>query len=183
MYRYYLGQKLMEMHDFSDIMERSKETDLFFYDVQLAVDKVLAGSLTALDTVEKGTAELLETIQSDDERMTARFHVKTEIASGPMLGVGEEIILTFEKRGGGWIVTGYDLMNADDIYVNRLKPLAEQYKKKGLPWQEADEKAYRALLAEIGQKKEGVHCTKLHSPQRLYHSRSCRLDLRPPSCI
>ena len=150
MYRYYLGQKLKEVQDFSDIMERSEATDLFFYDAQLAVDKVFAGSLTALDTVEKGTANPLETMQSDDERMTVRFHVKTEIASGPMRGVGEEIILTFEKRGGSWIVTGYDRMNGDGVYVNRLKPLAEQYKKTGLSWQEADEKAYKELLAEIG---------------------------------
>ena len=150
MYRYYLGQKLKEMQDFSDIMERSEATDLFFYDAQLAVDKVLAGSITALDTVEKGTAEILETMQNDAKRMTARFHVKTEITSGPMRGVGEEIILALEKRGAGWIVTGYDRMNGDGVYVNRLKPLAEQYKEKGLPWQDADEKAYLDLLAEIG---------------------------------
>lgn len=65
-----------------------------------------------------------------------------------MRGVGEEIILTLEKRGAGWIVTGYDRTSGDGVYVNRLKPLAEQYRKKGLPWQEADEMAYQELLAE-----------------------------------
>lgn len=149
MYRYYLGQKLKEMQDFSDIMERNEATDLFFHDAQLAVDKTLTGNLTSLDTVEKGTAELLETIQGGDERMTARFHVKTEIASGPMRGVGEEIILTLERRGAYWVVTGYDRTNGDGVYVNRLKPLAEQYKKTGLSWQDADEKAYKELLMEI----------------------------------
>ena len=148
MYRYYMGQKLKETQSFSDIMERNEATDLFFYDARLAVDKILNGALSALDTVEKGTADLLEIIQSGDERMTARFHVNTEITSGPMRGVGEEIILTLEKRGAGWIVTGYDRVNGDGVYVNRLKPLAKQYREKGLPWQEADEMAYRELLAE-----------------------------------
>lgn len=148
MYRYYLGRKLKEVQDFSDIMERNDATDMFFYDAQLAVDKTIAGSLTALDMVEKGAADLLETIQSDDKRTTARFYVKTNIASGPMRGAGEEIILTIEKRGAGWIVTGYDRTSGDGVYMNRLKPLAEQYRKKGLPWQEADERAYRELLAE-----------------------------------
>lgn len=149
MYRYYMGQKLKEVQDFSDIMERNEATDLFFYDARLAVDKILNGALSALDTVEKGTADLLEIIQSGDERMTARFHVNTEITSGPMRGVGEEIILALEKRGAGWIVTGYDRVNGDGVYVNRLKPLAKQYREKGLPWQEADEMAYRELLAEV----------------------------------
>lgn len=149
MYRYYMGQKLKEVQDFSDIMERNEATDLFFYDARLAVDKILNGALSALDTVEKGTADLLEIIQSGDERMTARFHVNTEITSGPMRGVGEEIILTLEKRGAGWIVTGYDRVNGDGVYVNRLKPLAKQYREKGLPWQEADEIAYQELLAEV----------------------------------
>ena len=148
MYRYYLCRKLKEVQDFSDIMERNEATDLFFYDAQLAVDKTIAGSLTALDTVEEGAADLLETIQCDDERMTARFYVKTNITSGPMRGVGEEIILTLEKRGAGWIVTGYDRTSGDGVYVNRLKPLAEQYRKEGLPWQEADERAYQELLAK-----------------------------------
>lgn len=149
MYRYYMGQKLKEVQDFSDIMERNEATDLFFYDARLAVDKILNGALSALDTVEKGTADLLEIIQSGDERMTARFHVNTEITFGPMRGVGEEIILTLEKRGAGWIVTGYDRVNGDGVYVNQLKSLAKQYREKGLPWQEADEMAYQELLAEV----------------------------------
>ena len=93
---------------------------------------------------------MLEIIQSGDDRMTARFHVNTEITSGPMCGVGEEIILTLEKRGAGWIVTGYDRVNGDGVYVNSLKPLAEHYKETGLSWQNANEKAYLDLLAEIG---------------------------------
>lgn len=150
MYRYYMGQKLKEVQDFSDIMERNEATDLFFYDARLAVDKILNGVLSALDTVEKGTADLLETIQSGDGRMTARFNVNTKITSGPMRGVGEEIILTLEKRGAGWIVTGYDRVNGDGVYVNSLKPLAEHYKETGLSWQNANEKAYLDLLAEAG---------------------------------
>lgn len=148
MYRYYLGRKLKEVQDFSDIIERNEATDLFFYDAQLAVDKVLAGSLTALDTVEKGTADILETMQSDEKGMTARFYVNTEITSGPMRGVGEEIVLTLEKRGAYWIVMGYDRTTGDGVYANRLKPLSQHYRETGLSWQEADEKAYKELLME-----------------------------------
>ncbi len=162
MYRYYLGRKLKEVQDFSDIMERNEATALFFYDAQLAVDKTLAGGLATLDTVEKGTAELLETIQCDDERMTVRFYVKTEIASGPMRGVGEDVVLTLEKRGAGWIVTGYDRTAGDGIYVNRLKPLAQQYKEKGLTWQEAGEKAYKELLAETGSSAVPASAESMH---------------------
>lgn len=148
MYRYYLGRKLKEPQDFSDIVERNEATDLFFYDAQLAVDLTLAGGFSVLDTVEKGAAEILETMKSNDESMTARFHVKTEIAAGPMRGVGEEIVLTLEKRGESWIVTGYDRIGGDGIYVNRLKPLAQQYMEQGLSWQEANKNAYNELLAE-----------------------------------
>ncbi len=149
MYRYYLSRKLCEMQDFSNIMERNEATDLFFYDIQLSVDKTLSGSLSAIDTVKKGSSEILKIILDEDNHFIGRFYVKTEITSGSSRGVGEEIILSFEKQNNNWIVVGYNRTVGDGIYITRLKPLAEQYKKQGLSWAEANKKAYEELADTV----------------------------------
>ena len=149
MYRYYLSRKLCEMQDFSDIMERNEATDLFFYDVQLSVDKTISGSLSAIDTVKRGTSKILEITLDKDNHFTGRFYVKTEITSGGSRGVGEEIILSFEKQSDNWMVVGYDRTVGDGIYTTRLKPLAEQYKQQGLPWADANKKAYEELADTV----------------------------------
>lgn len=151
MFRYHLGRKSGEVQDFSDIMERTQNTDLFFYDAQLQAEKVKTGYLNAVDIVEKGTAEIVETLLSDDSQLTARFTVHTNITTGKSQGVGEEIVLTFQNQNDTWIITGYDRFVGDGVYRNRMKPLAEEYRESGMTWEDANKKAYDDLYSEMIQ--------------------------------
>ena len=149
MYRYWLGRKTGEVFDFSDIMERNEETDLFFWDASLEAEKVKLGALRPLESVELGTAQILEVIEDTDEIIKARFYVHTEITDGISQGVGEEIILTIRKDGNGLMIIGFDRDVGDGFYTYSLKPLARQYKAAGYSWQEAGQMAYSVLHEQI----------------------------------
>lgn len=149
MYRYWLGKNTGEVCDFSDIMERNEETDLFFRDALLNVEDVELGISKPLVSVEKGTADILETFEDTGEIIRARFHVQTHITDGISRGVGEEIILTLRKDGEGFTVIGFDRDVGDGHYTCDLKPAASRYKAAGYSWQEAGELAYEELHARL----------------------------------
>ncbi|MBR6110127.1 MAG: hypothetical protein IKQ36_10360 [Clostridia bacterium] len=149
MYRYWLGRKTGEACDFSDIMERNKQTDLFYWDAVLQAERVSLGALKPLVSVEPGTAEILETIDDTNELIKARFYVYTEIADGVSRGVGEEIILSIRKDDNGFTVIGFDRDVGDGYYTYGLKPLAARYIESGCSWQEAGQMAYEVLHEQI----------------------------------
>lgn len=149
MYRYWLGRKTGEPFDFSDIIERNEDTDLFFWDAILKAEKVKLGALTPLKSVEIGATQILEVIEDTDEIIKARFYVHTEITDGISQGVGEEIILTIRKDGNGLMIIGFDRDVGDGFYTYSLKPLARQYKAAGYSWQEAGQMAYSVLHEQI----------------------------------
>jgi len=144
MYRYYQGRGSGVVADFSDIMVRSAQTDLFFYEALLVAERTLQGVLQPLATVEKGQAEVLDYLQETENEIQVRFYVRTELD----YGVGEEIILTFQRLDGTYMITGYDRAEGDGIYLNRLKPLAEQYYKDGMSREEANRLAYETVRRE-----------------------------------
>ena len=149
MCRYWLGRKTGEACDFSDIMERNKQTDLFYWDAVLQAERVSLGALKPLVSVGPGTAEILETIDDTNELIKARFYVYTEIADGVSQGVGEEIILTIRKDDNGFTVIGFDRDVGDGYYTYGLKPLAARYIKAGYSWKEAGQMAYEVLHEQI----------------------------------
>ncbi|MBO4562678.1 MAG: DUF4179 domain-containing protein [Clostridia bacterium] len=149
MYRYWLGRKTGEACDFSDIMERNEQTDLFCWDAVLQAERVSLGALKPLVSVEPGTAEILETIDDTNELIKARFYVYTEITDGISEGVGEEIILTIRKDDTGFTVIGFDRDVGDGLYTYSLKPLAAGYIESGCSWQEAGQMAYEVLHEQI----------------------------------
>ncbi|MBQ4448218.1 MAG: hypothetical protein II897_08010 [Clostridia bacterium] len=149
MYRYWLGGKTGEVCDFTDIMERNENTDLFFWDAILEAEKVKLGELRPLESVELGTAQILEIIEDTDGLIEARFYVHTEITDGISQGVGEEIILTIRKDDAGPMIIGFDRDVGDGFYTYSLKPLARQYKAAGCSWQEAGQMAYDVLHEQI----------------------------------
>ena len=147
MYRYHLGRATGEVSDFFDLVERNEQTDLFLYDAKLAADRVRLGQLAPVDSVEKGTAEIVRTVSETEEAVTLELLVHTEIRQGITKSGAEQIFLTFRKDTG--MVIGYEPAVGDGVYQYQLKPLADLYRKQGMSWQEADEAAYRALLTEI----------------------------------
>lgn len=149
MYRYWLGKNTGELCDFSDIMERNEETDLFFRDALLNVEDVELGISKPLVSVKKGTADILETFEDTGDIIRARFHVQTDITDGISRGVGEEIILTLRKDAAGFTVIGFDRDVGDGYYTGDLKPMASRYKAAGYSWQEAGELSYEELHARL----------------------------------
>ena len=149
MYRYWLGRKTGEACDFSDIMERNEQTDLFYWDAVLQAERVSLGTLKPLVSVEPGTAEILEKIDDTNELIKARLYVYTEITDGISEGVGEEIILTIRKDDTGFTVIGFDRDVGDGLYTYSLKPLAAGYIESGCSWQEAGQMAYEVLHEQI----------------------------------
>ncbi len=148
-YRYWLGRKTGGACDFSDIMERNEQTDLFHWDAMLGAEKVSLGTLKPLVSVEPGSAQILETIEDTDEFTKARFYVHTEITDGVSQGVGEEIILTLRKDDNGFTIIGFDREVGDGFYTCSLEPLAAGYKKAGYTWREAGRMAYDVLHEQI----------------------------------
>lgn len=144
MYRYYQGRVSGVVADFSDIMVRNAQTDLFFYEALLVAERTRQGVLQPLATVEKGQAEVLDYLQETEDEIQVRFYVRTELD----YGVGEEIILTFRETDGTYMIIGYDRAEGDGIYLNRLKPLAEQYCNDGMSREEANRMAYETVLKE-----------------------------------
>lgn len=62
--------------------------------------------------------------------------------------MGEEIILTFQRLDGKYMIIGYDRAEGDGIYLDRLKPLAEQYCNDGMRREEANRMAYETVRRE-----------------------------------
>lgn len=144
MYRYYQGRVSGIVADFSDVMVRNLQTDLFFYEALLVAERTRLGILRPLAHAEKGQAEVLDFMQETVEQIQVRFYVWTKTD----YGVGEEIILTFKKAEGEYMIIGYDREVGDGIYLNRLKPLAEQYRDEGMGWEAANRLAYERIFAE-----------------------------------
>ncbi|CDA53318.1 unknown [Clostridium sp. CAG:138] len=63
-------------------------------------------------------------------------------------GIGMGFRITVDKQR--MVIISYSEPNiCDSIYNNRLRPLASNYRREGLTWQEANKKAYEELYAEF----------------------------------
>lgn len=157
MYRYWLCQKNIDEGDFSDIMERNEQTDLFFIDVLVTKEAIEFGLIHPTMRVEKGSAYISEVIEENDETIKARFYVHTPISrmedAEEFGGVGEDVVLTLKKTEEGYIVIGYDRDRDYCRHKNVLKPFADNYKKQGYSWQEAGqmllEKAHKQHIEDL----------------------------------
>lgn len=149
MFRYWLGRKTGEICDFSDIMERNEQTDLFLWDALLEAEKTELCVLKPLVTVEKESAVLIGEPEETDGIIKARIYVYTSVSDGVSQGVGEEIILTLRREADGYIIIGFDKDVGDGYYVCSVKPKAAQYKAAGYSWQEAGRLTYELLHEEL----------------------------------
>lgn len=154
MYRYWLGAQTGEARDFSDIMERNEQTDLFYLDALLKAEQIRLGLLKPLISVEAGSAEITGLLEETEDGLKARFRVQTAITDGVSQGVGEEIVLTLRREGAGYKAIGFDRGMEDGIYNYELKPLAERYKAEGRSWQEAGQMAYDEIHARLEREAE-----------------------------
>ena len=153
--RYYVGCMNLELMDFSDIMDRNEDTDLFFWDNQLEIDlKKIGGKGNFVRenfvsaTIEE--AYVKQIVNETETEITADVYVFTRHPTPSLSrsGTGMDFRITVDKQR--MVIISYSEPNiCDSIYNNRLLPLASNYRREGLTWQEANKKAYEELYAEF----------------------------------
>ena len=147
--RYYVGCMNLELMDFSDIMDRNEDTDLFFWDNQLEIDRMM---LDLKDNYINVTVEetAIENIVNETETaITADVYVYTSHPSSdqPLSGIGKSFRITVDKER--MVIIAYSEPDAcESRYNNWLSYLASNYRKEGMTWQEANKKAYEEIYAE-----------------------------------
>ena len=148
--RYYVGCMNLELMDFSDIMDRNEDTDLFFWDNQLEIDLKKLGQGYNFVNVTIEEAYVKQIVNETESEITADVAVFT-MHPGPSIpesGTGMDFRITVDKQR--MVIISYSEPNiCDSIYNNRLRPLASNYRSEGLTWQEANKKAYKELYAEF----------------------------------
>ena len=148
--RYYVGCINLELMDFSDIMDRNEDTDLFFWDNQIAIDRMKFNpdyNFTAVFIKEVYVKQIVDETETE---ITADVYVLTRhpTPSLPRSCTGMDFRITVDKQR--MVIISYsEPYGCDTIYNNRLRPLASNYRREGLTWQEANKKAYEELYAEF----------------------------------
>ena len=148
--RYYVGCMNLELMDFSDIMDRNEDTDLFFWDNQIAIDWMkldLNDNFTRV-TIEEACVKQI--VDETETEITADVYVLTKHPTPSLSGscTGMDFRITVDKQR--MVIISYsEPYGCDTIYNNRLCPLASNYRREGLTWQEANKKAYEEIYAEF----------------------------------
>ena len=153
-YRYYIGWMNLELADFSNIMDRNRETDLFFYTNQYKIEAVRLGVVSGIASPGPGTAEVKWIVDETEAEITVHVYVEPNLVwIGGTSGGGTEFQITVDKQR--MVIIGFDQDMCEGVYCTRLKPLAFEY-RVNLPWEEADKKAYDELYEEL------VRSTEIH---------------------
>ena len=148
--RYYVGCMNLELMDFSDIMDRNEDTDLFFWDNQLEIDLKKLGRGYNFVNVTIEEAYVKQIVNETESEITADVYVLTRHPTYRFDddGIGMGFRITVDKQR--MVIISYSEPNiCDSIYNNRLRPLASNYRREGLTWQEANKKAYEEIYAEF----------------------------------
>ena len=148
--RYYVGCMNLELMDFSNIMDRNEDTDLFFWDNQLEMAWRIFGCDGNFVSVTIKEAYVKQIVDETETEITADVYVLTRhpTPSLPRSCTGMDFRITVDKQR--MVIISYsEPYGCDTIYNNRLRPLASNYRREGLTWQEANKKAYEELYAEF----------------------------------
>ena len=147
--RYYVGCMNLELMDFSDIMDRNEDTDLFFWDNQFAIDRIKFDPDDKFTAVTIEEAYVKQIVNETESEITADVYVFTRHPTPSLSrsGTGMDFRITVDKQR--MVIISYSEPNlCASRYTDRLLPLASNYRREGLTWQEADKKAYEELYAE-----------------------------------
>ena len=147
--RYYVGCMNLELMDFSDIMDRNEDTDLFFWDNQLEMAWRIFGCDGNFVSVTIKEAYVKQIVDETETEITADVYVLTRhpTPSLPRSCTGMDFRITVDKQR--MVIISYSEPNiCATLYTDRLLPLASSYRREGLTWQEANKKAYEELYAE-----------------------------------
>ena len=148
--RYYVGCMNLELMDFSDIMDRNEDTDLFFWDNQLEIDLKKLGRGYNFVNVTVEEAYVKQIVDETETEITADVYVLTRhpTPSLPRSCTGMDFRIIVDKQR--MVIISYSEPNlCATRYSDRLLPLASNYRREGLTWQEANKKAYEEIYAEF----------------------------------
>ena len=148
--RYYVGCMNLELMDFSDIMDRNEDTDLFFWDNQFAIDRIKFDPDDKFTAVTIEEAYVKQIVNETETEITADVYVFTRHPTPSLSrsGTGMDFRITVDKQR--MVIISYSEPNiCATRYSDRLLPLASNYRREGLTWQEANKKAYEELYAEF----------------------------------
>ena len=147
--RYYVGCMNLELMDFSDIMDRNEDTDLFFWDNQLEMAWAVFGCDGNFVSVTIEEAYVKQIVNETETEITADVYVFTRhpTPSIPRSGTGMDFRITVDKQR--MVIIAYSEPNVCATrYTSWLGWLASNYRNEGLTWQEANKKAYEEIYAE-----------------------------------
>ena len=147
--RYYVGCMNLELMDFSNIMDRNEDTDLFFWDNQIAIDRMKFNPDYKFTAVFIKEVYVKQIVDETETEITADVYVLTRhpTPSLPRSCTGMDFRITVDKQR--MVIISYSEPNiCATLYTDRLLPLASSYRREGLTWQEANKKAYEELYAE-----------------------------------
>ena len=147
--RYYVGCMNLELMDFSDIMDRNEDTDLFFWDNQLEMAWRIFGCDGNFVSVTIKEAYVKQIVDETETEITADVYVFTRHPTYSFDDDGSDrgFQITVDKQR--MVIISYsEPFGYSTIYTARLLPLASSYRREGLTWQEANKKAYEELYAE-----------------------------------
>ena len=139
----------LELMDFSDIMDRNEDTDLFFWDNQLEIDLKKLGREYNFTSVTIEEAYVKQIVNETESEITAdvyvfTYHPKSSFGDG---SIGMDFRITVDKQR--MVIIAYSEPYACATrYEGWLGWLASNYRKEGLTWQEANKKAYEEIYAE-----------------------------------
>ena len=148
--RYYVGCMNFELMDFSDIMDRNEDTDLFFWDNQLEIDLKKLDREDNFVNVTIEEAYVNQIVNETESEITADVYVLTRHPTYRFDddGIGMGFRITVDKQR--MVIISYsEPYGCATLYNDRLLPLASSYRREGLTWQEANKKAYEELYAEF----------------------------------
>ena len=147
--RYYVGCMNFELMDFSDIMDRNEDTDLFFWDNQLEIDLKKLGRGYNFVNVTVEEAYVKQLVVETETEITADVYVFTRHPTPSLSrsGTGMDFRITVDKQR--MVIIAYSEPDACATrYKSWLGWLASNYRNEGLTWQEANKKAYEEIYAE-----------------------------------
>ena len=147
--RYYVGCINLELMDFSDIMDRNEDTDLFFWDNQLEIDRMMLDLKDNYINVTVEETAIKNIVNETETAITADVYVYTSHPSSdqPLSGIGMSFRITVDKER--MVIIAYSEPDlCATLYNDWLSWLASNYRKEGMTWQEANKKAYEEIYAE-----------------------------------
>ena len=147
--RYYVGCMNLELMDFSDIMDRNEDTDLFFWDNQLEMAWAVFGCDGNFVSVTIEEAYVNQIVNETETEITADVYVFTRHPTPSLSrsGTGMDFRITVDKQR--MVIIAYSEPNVCATrYTSWLGWLASNYRNEGLTWQEANKKAYDEIYGE-----------------------------------